>query len=422
MLDIKFIRENAELIKQNTKSRLSSANIDELLELDKKKKEIEGKIEDLRAQRNVGSKTKPTPEEIDKMKRVGDEIKELEKELEPLEKEFQVILLSVPNLTHPDVKESQNEEDNVILEEKLKPTVFDFTPLDHVQLAEKLDLIDFDRGTKVSGAKFFFLKNEVALLAFALNQYAFDIAIKHGFTPIITPDLAKRDILEKMGYNPRGESTQVYNVENSDLSLVGTAEITMGGYHKDEVFKSEDLPKKYVAFSHCFRTEAGSYSKFSKGLFRVHQFTKVEMFIYTTPEDSEKAHEEILNIEKEIYTGLEIPFRVIDHCTADLGGPSYRTYDLEAWMPGKPNKEGIAGDWAEITSTSNCTDYQSRGLNIKYQDKNGEKKFVHMLNGTASAQRPIIAILENFQQKDGSIIMPKALCKYLPFEKITVKK
>jgi seryl-tRNA synthetase len=419
MLDIKFIRENAELIKKNVKNRLSNVDIDELLELDKKRRDLEVEVETLRAKRNTASKSKPTPEQIEEMKKVGDEIQKIEKELGPIDQKFFELLMQVPNLTHPDVKVSENEDDNVVLEQKSEPTKFDFTPLDHVQLAEKLNLIDFERGAKVSGAKFYYFKNEVALLELALTQYAFEVAVKHGFTPFITPDLAKRDILDKMGYSPRGESTQVYNIENSDLSLIGTAEITMGGYHKDEVLTEDELPKKYVALSHCFRTEAGAYSKFSKGIFRVHQFTKVEMFEYTMPEKSEEAHKELLEIEKEIFEGLKVPFRVIDHCTADLGAPSYRTYDLEAWMPGKPNKEGKLGDWAEITSTSNCTDYQSRALNIKYQNQKGDKKYVHMINGTTIAMtRPIIAILENNQNKDGSVTMPEVLHKYLQFKEI----
>jgi seryl-tRNA synthetase len=422
MLDIRFIRENVDLVKKNSADRLSKVTIDKLLELDKKRRELEEEISNLRAKRNASSKTKPTEAEIQEMKTVGDKIQTLEKELEPIDKDFRELLLEVPNLTHKDVKVSQDEDDNPILEQNMEPTKFDFTPLDHVDLAEKLDLIDFDRGSKVTGAKFYYFKREVALLELALTQYAFKIATSHGFIPIITPDLAKREILDNMGYNPRGESTQVYNIENSDLSLIGTAEITMGGYHAGEILKEEDLPKKYVALSHCFRTEAGSYSKFSKGIFRVHQFTKVEMFEYVTPDKSEEAHKEVLEIEKEIFKGLDIPFRVIDHCTADLGAPSYRTYDLEAWMPGKPNKDGSMGDWAEITSTSNCTDYQSRALNIKYQQKDGTKDYVHMINGTAVAMtRPIIAILENFQQKDGSIKMPEVLIPYLGFSEIKAK-
>lgn len=335
------------------------------------------------------------------------------------------MLLAVPNLTHPDVRVSENEDDNPVLETYGQATKFNFVPKDHVELALDLDLIDFDRGTKASGAKFYYLKNELAMMEYALIQYALNILINHGFTPVITPDLAKREVVEGMGFNPRGESTQIYNIENSDLSLIGTAEITMGGYHKDEVLEESDLPKKYVAVSHCFRTEAGSYSKFSKGIFRVHQFTKIEMFQYVKPEDAEKAHLEILEIEKEIFQGLEIPFQVIDHCTADLGAPSIRTYDLEAWMPGKPAADGSQGAWAEVTSTSNCTDYQSRAMNTKYRKASGDKELVYTLNGTAIAvPRCLIAIMENYQTEDGSIEIPKALVPYMPktYKKIIPKQ
>jgi seryl-tRNA synthetase len=419
MLDMKFVRENVELIKKNSKSRLSTVDIDRLLGLDAEKRSLETKVEALRATRNKASKSKPTPAEIAEMKKVGQEIFESEQAILVLEEEYTSLLSQIPNLTHPAVHESTDEDDNVVLEQDYKPTKFSFTPKDHVELAEELDLIDFDRGTKVAGAKFFYLKNELAIIELALAQYAFSVAVKHGYTPFITPDLAKKDVLMAMGYNPRGESTQVYSIENSDLSLIGTAEITMGGYHQNETFSALELPKKYVALSHCFRTEAGSYSKFSKGIFRVHQFTKVEMFQFVLPENSESSHQEMLEIEKEVFAGLGIPFRVIDHCTADLGAPSYRTFDLEAWMPGKPNKKGGMGDWAEITSTSNCTDYQSRALNIKYTNSAGKKDYVHMLNGTTIAMtRPIIAILENFQQADGSIKVPEVLHKYTGFTEI----
>ncbi len=422
MLDLKFIRENPDLIKQNCQNRLVEVNLVRLLELDAERKELENKIEAGRAKRNASSKTKPTPEIIEEMKRVGEEIKKSETELEAIEPEFQDLWHQVPNLTHKDVVVSKNPDDNPVLETFKGPTKFNFEPLDHVELAEKLDLIDFDRATKVAGAKFYYLKNELALLEFALIQYALHTVVKRGFTPFVTPDLAKKEVLEGLGFNPRGESTQVYSVKDSDLCLIGTAEITMGGYHQDEILKAENLPKKYVAVSHCFRTEAGAYSKFSKGIFRVHQFTKVEMFQYVLPETSETAHQEMLAIEKEIFQGLEIPFRVIDHCTADLGGPATRTFDLEAWLPGKPNKEGQKGDWAEITSTSNCTDYQPRGLRIKYETADGKKEYVHMLNGTAIAVgRTMIALMENCQQKDGSIIIPKILRNYCGFEKIERK-
>ncbi len=422
MLDIKYIREHPEEIKENCKNRLSKVDIDKLLNLDIQKKGLEAYIEELRAERNQASKSKPSPEIVERMKEVGKGIKDSEIKLSSVAEEYFSLLSQVPNLTHSEVKVSTDEDDNVVLGySEAKPMDFNFEPKDHVQLAALLDLIDFDRATKVSGAKFYYLKNELVLLELALTRYAFDIAIAHGFTPFITPDLAKKEILLNMGYNPRGESTQVYSINNSDLCLIGTAEITMGGYHKNETFKEEDLPKKYVALSHCFRTEAGSYSKYSKGIFRVHQFTKVEMFQYTTPEKSEAAHQELLEVEKELFDGLKIPFRIIDHCTADLGTPSFRTFDLEAWMPGKPNKEGKMGDWAEITSTSNCTDYQSRGLGIKY-DSGVKKDYVHMLNGTTVAMtRPIIAILENFQLEDGSIEIPEILQKYTGFSKIELK-
>jgi seryl-tRNA synthetase len=414
MLDIKFIRENVDLVKQNTKNRLVNIDIDKLLEIDKKIRNIETEIENLRAKRNVGSKTKPTQGQIKEMKEVGDKIQKLEESQRPLKEEFRELILQVPNLTHKKVHVSDDEDDNPVLDIFGKPTEFDFEPLDHVELAKKHDLIDFDRATKVSGAKFYYLKNELALMEFALIQYALETVIKHNFIPLSTPDLAKREVLEGLGFNPRGESTQVYNIENSDLSLIGTAEITMGGYHMNEILEEADLPKKYVAVSHCFRTEAGSYSKFSKGIFRVHQFTKIEMFQYLTPGAAEKGHDEMLIIEREIFEGLNIPFRVVDHCTADLGGPSIRTYDLEAWMPGKPSKDNKLGDWAEITSTSNCTDYQARGLNIKYKTKEGKKEYVNMLNGTAIAiGRAIIAIMENYQQADGSIVIPKVLRKWI---------
>lgn len=415
MLDIKFIRENADLVKNNCKNRLSDANIDEFLDLDKEIRQMETALENLRAKRNAVSKTKPTFEQIEEMKAVGAEIKVIEENLIPFKSKFREIWMAIPNMTHLEVAVSSNEEDNPVLDTFLQSTVFDFEARDHVQLAEINDLIDFDRAAKVSGAKFYYLKNELALMEFALIQYALSVVMKHNFIPFSTPDLAKKEVLEGLGFNPRGESTQIYNIENSDLCLIGTAEITMGGLHMNEILDEKDLPKKYVAVSHCFRTEAGAYSKFSKGIFRVHQFTKIEMFQYVTPENSEVAHKELLGIERAIFEGLEIPFRVVDHCTADLGGPAIRTYDLEAWMPGKPNKDGTMGDWAEITSTSNCTDYQARGLNIKYKNKEGKTDFVHMLNGTAiSIARALIAILENYQQIDGSVKIPEVLKKFMP--------
>jgi len=423
MLDLKFIRENKDLIKNNSKNRLAKVDIDKLLELDAEKRKIEAELNELQAKRNAGSKSKPSPEKIKEMKKIGEDIKKHEEDLKPLNTKIRELLMTVPNLTHPDVKISDDEDDNPVVDTFLKASKFGFKARDHKELAEINDLVDFDRATKVSGSKFFYLKNELALLEFALIQYALEKVMTHGFIPFSTPDLAKQEVLEGIGFSPRGESTQVYNIEGTDLSLVGTAEITMGGYHMDETIDEKDLPKKYVAVSHCFRTEAGSYSKFSKGIFRVHQFTKIEMFQYVMPDKSEEAHQELLDIEREIFEGLKIPFRVVDHCTADLGGPAIRTYDLEAWMPGKPNKNGELGDWGEITSTSNCTNYQARGLNVKYRDKNGKRDYLHMINGTAIAvTRAMIAIMENFQEEDGSIVIPEVLRKYLPGQIERIKR
>ncbi len=273
---------------------------------------------------------------------------------------------------------------------------------------QKLDLIDFERGAKVAGTKFYFLKNEAVFLEQALINFAFEKLWKKGFLPFITPDLARDRVLSGIGYSPRGEETQIYGVENTDLNLIGTAEIPMGGYHMDEIIPKEKLPLKYVALSHCYRTEAGSYGRHSAGLYRVHQFTKVEMFAYAKPEESEKIHAEMKDIEVEIFRELEVPFRVVDICSGDLGGPAYRKYDLEAWMVSRQ-------DWGEITSTSNTTTYQARRLNIKLKRQDKTKEFLHLLNGTAIAvSRALIALVENHQQADGSIKIPEALKKYLP--------
>ena len=423
MLDLKIIRENSKLIEDNSRNRLAPINISDFLKLDEEIRSLKVKVEELRAERNRYSKTKPDQEIIAKMKKLGEDLKSDEENLALKETEFKKIHASIPNISHPEVKISADENDNPILGQYGKVRKFDFKALDHVELATQLDLIEFERATKVSGAKFYYLKNDLALLEFALIQYALEILVKRKFDIFTSPDLAKKEVLEGLGFNPRGDSTQVYSIENSDLCLIGTAEITLGGLHKDEILEEKELPKKYAAVSHCFRTEAGSYSKFSKGIFRVHQFTKIEMFQFVKPEDSERAHKELLEIEKEIFSGLGLTFRVVDHCTADLGTPSMRTFDLEAWMPGKPNNDGSDGDWAEVTSTSNCGDYQARGLNIKFKRENGDKEFVHTLNGTAIAiTRCLIAILENYQEKDGSIIIPKVLRKYLPGRKKKIVK
>lgn len=417
MIDIKFIRENVELVKQNCINRHVKVDIDALLSADEERRTVLKQIEELRATRNSGSKGKPTPEEIEKMKAVGEEIKKLEETQTGVESKYRELLMQIPNFTHPDTPVGGEDDFKVVFEKPATP--FTFTPKDHEALMLDLDMIDFERGAKVAGAKFYFAKNDLVRLNQALINYGMDIVSRHGYTLMETPDMAKIDVLEGIGFNPRGAETQVYSVENTDLCLIGTAEITVGGFHQNEMLDLSKGPMKYVALSHCYRTEAGAYGRTSKGLYRVHQFTKLEMFIYCKPEESEALHQEILAIEREIADGLGFPYRVIDIASGDLGGPAYRKYDIEAWMTMKGEGEK-QGDYGEITSTSNCLDYQSRRLNIRYKKEDGTTEFVHTLNGTAVVlSRFPIAILENYQNADGSITVPEALRKYMGKDVIT---
>lgn len=417
MIDIKFIKENVGLIKKNCINRHVKVDIDKLLKFDEDRRINLQKLEDLRAIRNKKSKGKPSQEDIVVLRKIGDDIKELENNQILIEKEYKAILLTVPNLTHPDTPIGGENDFKIIYENK-KPQDSDFELFDHEKIMVQNNWIDFERGAKIASSKFYFVKNNLVRLNQALINYSFDVASKYGYELVETPDLAHNNILEGIGFNPRGEETQVYSIKNSDLSLIGTAEIPMGGYHSNEILDLENGPKKYIALSHCFRTEAGAYGRISKGLYRVHQFSKVEMFVFCKPEDNEKYHEEILSIEKEIVDGLEIPYRVIDIPTGDLGGPAYRKFDIEAWMVMKKEKD-TNGGYGEITSCSNCTDYQSRRLNIKYRDKNGNLEYVHTLNGTAVVlSRFPLAIVENHQQKDGSVVVPKALQQYCGLKKL----
>lgn len=417
MLDIKFIRENANLVKTNCENRHVTIDIDLLLKLDVERRESIKAADNLRAIRKSKSKGKPSEEDIAMLRKVGEDISALEKKTGDIESKYNELLLKVPNLTHPETPVG-GEEDFRVVHTGAKPKLFKFKPNDHEELLLNLDLIDFERGAKVSASKFYFSKNNLVRLNQALLNYGIDVISKYGYTLMETPDVAKNEILAGVGFNPRGAETQVYSLENTDLSLIGTAEITMGGYHAQEVLDLSKGPKKYVAISHCFRTEAGAYGKTNKGLYRVHQFTKLEMFIYCKPEDSEKMHMELLGLEKKIVDGLKLPYRVIDVASGDLGGPAYRKYDIEAWMVMKGDEKN-QGDYGEITSTSNCTDYQARRLNIKYHKEDGTTEFVHTLNGTAVVlSRFPLAVIENFQQKDGSVSVPKVLQKYTGFKKL----
>lgn len=413
MLDIQFIRENKDAVKQNCHNRNIKCDIDELLKLDEKRRQLIAKIDALKAEKNqlnelLKSGSKDKQEIIEQGKKIKNELDGIEPELGVIIKNWQALLSDVPNVTHPDAPIGRDDGDNKEIERYGEPPQFEFTPKNHEELGKNLDIIDFERAVKVAGAKFYYLKNEGALLELALINFVFFKLTQKGFVPFITPDLAKDKVLEGIGFMPRGNETQIYSIENSDLSLVGTAEITMGGYHMDEVIPEEKLPLKYAALSHSFRTEAGSYGRHSAGLYRVHQFSKVEMFVYALPEKSEEIHKELKDIEVEIFRELGIPIRVVDICTGDLGGPAYRKYDLEGWMVSK-------NGWGEITSTSDTTTYQSRRLNIKVERKGGKKEYLHMLNGTGIAvSRALIVLLENYQQADGSMVIPEALRPFIP--------
>jgi seryl-tRNA synthetase len=411
MLDLHYVLQHPDEVAANARNRNVKVDLPALNELAERRRALKMDGDNLRRRANeVASsmKAKMEPERRTALIEEGRALKTtIAKEVEAALEE---VLKTIPNLTHPDAPIGATENDNRELRRWGEPRRFDFTPKDHVELGKALDIIDFERGAKVAGANFYFLKGDAVLLELAVTRFAIDILIAEGFYPHLTPDLAHPAILEGIGFNPRGEETQIYSIERQDLALIATAEITLGGMLADETLAEETLPLLLGGLSHCFRTEAGAHGRASRGLYRVHQFTKVEMFAYTTPEQSEAIHQKMLAVEERIFQALEIPYRVVDICTGDLGAPAYRKFDLEAWMPGR----GEHGEYGEVTSTSNCTDYQARRLNIRYKPADGGKpRFVHTLNGTAVAiSRVLIALLENHQQADGVIRLPRALVPY----------
>jgi seryl-tRNA synthetase len=424
MLDYKYIKDNLEAVKKNVADRFMKADADLVAGLYDRRNALLKTLDDERKKRNdnaAAMKGKLEQALRDKLIAEGKALKEtiaaMEKEAEDVEARLLEEVRKIPNMAHPDAPVGKEDKDNLEVKRVGEPTKFAFEPKDHVQLGQDLDILDFDTATRVSGTKFYYLKNEGVLLEMALVRYALDILLKKGFTLFATPDVAKTEILEGIGFNPRGAESNVYTVEGEGTCLIGTAEITLGGYYSGQVLDKSKLPLLLAGVSHCFRREAGAAGQFSKGLYRVHQFTKVEMFAYCLPEDSDALHEKLRLIEEEIFKGLGIPFRVVDTCTGDLGAPAYRKWDLEAWMPGRNG-----GEWGEVTSTSNCTDYQARRLNIKYKDDDGKNRYVHMLNGTAMAcSRGLISVIENYQQADGSIRIPEALVPYCGFTEIRRK-
>lgn len=412
MLDINFIRENKDLVKKGVADKgFDISLVDEVLELDEKRRKLILSIEQLRVRRNKIASEKKFSEEG---KIIKEQLKDKEPELEKATEEYLENLQKIPNLPSEKAPIGKNDKDNIEVRKWGIPTKFNFEPKDHLELGKSLGILDFETGAKVTGSQFFFLYGDGALLELALTRFAFEKLSKFGFLPVITPDLAKSRYYLGTGYMPKGDEAQTYTVEGQDLGLIATAEVTLAGSHADEVIPEDKLPLKYIGYSHCFRQEAGAYGKYSKGLYRVHEFTKCEMFIYCKPEESEKFHELILKMEEEIYQELGLPYRVVEMCTGDLGAMAARKFDLEVWMPGR-------GDYGEVTSTSNCTDYQARNLNIKFRRKSGETEYVHMLNGTAIVMSRVpLAILENFQQKDGSVKIPEVLQKWMGKEVIKI--
>jgi len=427
-IDFKWIRDNRDAVADNIRSRNSAANLDLVLELYDQYLALQKEVERLRAERNAVAnkmKGKLDPSVRQALVEEGKNLKKtligLEEDLVELTDKLQLEAQSIPNATHPDVPVG-SEESSVVRKEVGSQRSFNFTIKDHLQLGKELDLFDFDAAAEVSGSKFYYLKNEAVLLEMALINWAISEVSKKGFTPLITPEIVRSSVVEKCGFQPRAQNTQVYSIENSDQCLIGTAEIPVGGIHMDSILLDSALPLKYVAYSHCFRTEAGAAGAATRGLYRVHQFSKVEMFIFCRPEESDKWHEELITIEEDLYASLGLHFKTLDMATGDLGAPAYRKFDIEAWMPGLER-------YGEISSASNCTDYQSRRLGIRYRPTpsepppanakkgkaaGGPTQFVHTLNATAVAvPRLIVCILENFQQDDGSIVIPEPLRPFM---------
>jgi seryl-tRNA synthetase len=415
MLDIKLIREQPDKVKQGVnKKGADASSVDKVLGLDKKKRNLLREIETVRAKKNATEKKLIEEKDKEKIIQVLKEAKDFlalkEKELATVEEEYLKTMSLIPNLPLDSVPEGKDETENIVIRQIGKKPKFNFVPQDYLSLGENLDMIDIKRAAKTSGSRFGILRRGGAILEIALIKFIFDKLTKKGFIPIIPPVLIKPRPFWGMGYLDRG-AEEVYHLPKDDLYLVGTSEQMIGPMHMDEVFNEEDLPCRYVSFSSCFRREAGSYGKDTKGILRVHQFDKIEMFIFCKPEDSIKEHELLLSIEEEIMKDLKVPYQVLNICAGDLGDPTVFKYDIEAWLPGQNKGEG---QYRETHSTSNCTDFQSRRLNIKFKNKKtGKNELVHTLNGTALALgRGVLAIMENYQTKEGRIKVPRALWRY----------
>ncbi len=414
-VDLKYVKANAEKVALNAQARGVSVDVPGMVDIYNEVVSLTTQVRNLRKEKNDNAALmkkagKMSAEERQEVIQHGKQIKgvltEAEGKLLKLEEELEEEAAKIPNLTHPDVPQG-GEENATLLRTNGEQRDFEFEPKDHLELATALDIVDFENAARVVGNKFYYLRNAGALLELALVNYAMSRAAAAGFTVMTTPDVARESVVAGCGFQPRGEASQVYRLEESDLCLAGTAEILLGGYYSGQIVEKAELPVKMAAFSHCFRREVGAAGTTTRGLYRVHQFSKVELFCLTTPEKSDEMHAELTKFEEDLFSSLGLHYRVLDMPTLDLGAPAYRKIDIEAWMPGR-------GTYGEISSSSNCTDYQARRLGIRYREKRGDNRFVHTLNATACAvPRMIVAILENYQRDDGSVDVPEALRPFL---------
>ncbi len=416
MLDITFIRENPEKVKKGMESKHQDPKIvDKFLRADEDWRAKTTAYDQLKAEQNTLSKELSAGQSenlLSKAQFLKKRLSDIENEQAELKKMRDDLLSRIPNIPFDDVSVGKDESENKVLREVGTKPDFDFTPKDYLTLGEKLGLIDVKKAAEVSGSRFGYILREAALLEFALVKLAMDTLVEKGFIPAVPPVMIKPKVYEGMGRLAADQKEERYYFEKDDVYLVGSSEHTMGPIHMNEVFEEGELPRRYVAFSTCFRREAGSYGKDTKGILRVHQFDKVEMFSFAHPDRSEEEHKFLLSCQEELMKKLELPYRVVEICTGDMGWTDARQFDVETWLPGQ-------GSYRETNSCSNTTDFQSRGMNIKYKTKDGEKKLIHMLNATGFAiGRVLIGIIENNQTKEGTIRVPKALQAYVGKEEI----
>jgi len=415
MIDIQLLRQDPTKFKQACEAKgVAGRLVDDLLELDNRRRDLIGKVEALRAEQNqLSTELKQGQDKalLDQASQLKKKLKSLEPELANLKTEFKDLILQLPNPASDDVKVGKDETENQVLKTWGEVPKFKFKPKNHLELGEALDLIDVKRAAKVAGSRFGYWKNQAVLMEMGLIQFGLQQLVEAGFIPLIPPVMIKDEAMQAMGYLEHGGEAETYHLDKDGLYLVGTSEQSIGPMHQGEVFNAKDLPKRYVGFSTCFRREAGSYGKDTRGVLRVHQFNKMEMFVFALPANSDQEHDWLLALEEKLMQSLNLPYQVVKMCTGDLGAPAARKYDIEVWLPSE-NK------YRETHSTSTCTDFQARRLNIKYRDKNG-LEYIHTLNGTYFAERILIAILENNQQTDGSVLVPEILQSYVGQETIT---